>query len=58
MSELTAVQDDIIETFALLGDWAERYQYIIDLGRQARPFPKLGKLSATVSKAANRKSGS
>ena len=44
MSELTAVQDDIIETFALLGDWAERYQYIIDLGRQAPAFPEAWKI--------------
>jgi cysteine desulfuration protein SufE len=27
-------QDEIIDEFALFGDWSERYQYIIDLGRQ------------------------
>ena len=43
MSELTAAQDDIVETFSLLGDWTERYQYIIDLGRQAPPFPEAWK---------------
>ena len=44
MSELTAVQEDIIETFALLGDWAERNQYIIDLCRQAPAFPEAWKI--------------
>jgi cysteine desulfuration protein SufE len=27
-------QDEIADEFALFGDWSERYQYIIDLGRQ------------------------
>jgi cysteine desulfuration protein SufE len=29
-----AAQDQIAEEFALFGDWTERYQYLIDLGRQ------------------------
>jgi cysteine desulfuration protein SufE len=37
--ELVAAQDEIVETFQLLEDWTDRYQYIIDLGRQAPPFP-------------------
>ncbi|MBL4850722.1 MAG: SufE family protein [Gammaproteobacteria bacterium] len=28
-----AIQQDIIDEFALFEDWIERYQYIIDLGR-------------------------
>ena len=43
MSEMTDVQDEIVETFSVLGDWTERYQYIIDLGRQAPPFPEAWK---------------
>ena len=39
-AELVAAQDEIVETFQLLEDWTERYQYIIDLGRQAPPFPE------------------
>ncbi len=37
--ELVAAQDEIVETFQFLEDWTDRYQYIIDLGRQAPPFP-------------------
>ena len=32
-------QQEITEEFAFLGDWTERYQYLIDLGRQLPPFP-------------------
>jgi cysteine desulfuration protein SufE len=33
-------QTAIAEEFALFGDWAERYQYLIDLGRKLPPFPE------------------
>ena len=33
------VQQDIADEFAFFGDWSERYQYLIDLGRQLPPFP-------------------
>ncbi len=32
------IQDQIIEEFALFGDWMERYEYLIDLGRSLPPF--------------------
>jgi len=34
-----AAQDAIIEEFAFFGDWTERYQYLIDLGRKLPAFP-------------------
>jgi cysteine desulfuration protein SufE len=34
-----AEQDAIVEEFAFFGDWAERYQYLIDLGRKLPPLP-------------------
>ena len=30
--------DDIIENFAVLDDWDDRYRYLIELGRQLPPF--------------------
>ncbi|HQU59203.1 MAG: SufE family protein [Phaeodactylibacter sp.] len=30
---INEIQDEIIEEFALFGDWMERYEYIIDLGK-------------------------
>ena len=39
--EPTAAQAQaaIREEFAFFGDWSERYQYLIDLGRKLPPFP-------------------
>jgi cysteine desulfuration protein SufE len=36
----TAPIDDIMETFALLDDWEDRYRYIIDLGRSLDALPE------------------
>ena len=33
----------IAEEFASFGDWTERYQYLIDLGRKLAPFPDAAK---------------
>ena len=32
--------DDIIENFALLDDWDDRYRYVIELGRMLTPLPE------------------
>lgn len=32
-------QREIAEEFAFFGDWSERYQYLIDLGRKLPEFP-------------------
>ena len=36
-------QAAIREEFAFFGDWSERYQYLIDLGRKLPPFPEAWK---------------
>ena len=36
-------QQDIAEEFAFFSDWTERYQYLIDLGKQLPPFPEASK---------------
>ena len=38
--EIVAAQAEIVDTFKIFEDWTERYQYIIDLGRQAPAFPE------------------
>ncbi|MGY0559652.1 MULTISPECIES: SufE family protein [unclassified Luteimonas] len=35
-----AAQAAIRDEFAFFGDWSERYQYLIDLGRKLPPFPE------------------
>ena len=42
-SSAAQAQLDITEEFAFFGDWTERYQYLIDLGRQLPPFPEAWK---------------
>ena len=36
-------QAAIAEEFAFFGDWSERYQYLIDLGRKLPAFPEADK---------------
>src|SRR5438067_1406596 len=35
--------DELAATFELLGDWEERYRYLIDLGRKLPPLPEAEK---------------
>jgi cysteine desulfuration protein SufE len=32
--------DDILENFALLDEWDDRYRYVIELGRTLQPLPE------------------
>ena len=32
--------DELVENFAALGDWEERYRYLIELGRKLPPLPE------------------
>jgi cysteine desulfuration protein SufE len=41
-----AAQDAIIDEFSFFGDWTERYQYLIDLGRKLAPFREEWKTEA------------
>ncbi|AXI82760.1 SufE family protein [Xylella taiwanensis] len=42
-STATAAQAAIVEEFSCFGDWSERYQYLIDLGRKLPLFPEIWK---------------
>ena len=35
---IQSVLDELIEEFDLLGDWEERYRYVIELGRELAPL--------------------
>lgn len=35
---ISAALDDLSAEFELLGDWEERYRYVIDLGRELAPL--------------------
>ncbi|HRD47849.1 MAG TPA: SufE family protein [Caulobacter sp.] len=35
---ITSALEDLVAEFELLGDWEERYRYVIDLGRELEPL--------------------
>jgi cysteine desulfuration protein SufE len=35
--------DELLESFAILDDWTDRYRYIIELGRDLPPLPESAK---------------
>lgn len=39
--------DEIVDNFALFGDWEERYSYLISLGSKLPPMPDAFKTEAT-----------
>lgn len=43
---IDAAQDAIADEFAYFGDWTERYQYLIDLGRKLPDLPDALKTEA------------
>ena len=39
-------QQEIVETFAFLEDWTDRYQHIIDVGKETDDFPEESKVDS------------
>ena len=37
---ITEIQDEIVDEFAFLEDWSEKYKYIIDLGKELEAYPE------------------
>lgn len=44
------IQDELIEEFELFDDWADKYEYIIDLGKKLKPFPEEAKTEENIIK--------
>ena len=38
--------DEIIDNFAVLDDWDDRYRYVIELGRELEPLPETARTDA------------
>lgn len=43
-------QNEIIEEFELFDDWADKYEYIIDLGKKLKGFPEEQKTEDNIIK--------
>jgi cysteine desulfuration protein SufE len=48
---INEIQDEIIEEFELFDDWADKYEYIIDLGKKLKGLPDSKKTSSKAAKA-------
>lgn len=46
MTEIEQAERELIEEFAFLDNWMDRYQYLIDLGKKLPPFPEECKTEA------------
>ena len=47
---INEIQEEIIEEFELFDDWADKYEYIIDLGKKLKPFPEEAKTDENIIK--------
>ena len=43
-------QNEIVEEFAFLEDWEQKYEYIIDLGKELKPLPADKKTESNLIK--------
>ncbi|MCI1784864.1 MAG: SufE family protein [Bacteroidales bacterium] len=40
---LQEVENDFVEEFSMYDEWLDKYEYLIDLGKNLRPYPESGK---------------
>lgn len=50
MADLSKDIDDLVDEFDFLGDWEERYRYLIELGHGLAPLPETERTDATKVK--------
>lgn len=55
MSTINQIQDELIEEFGLFEDWADKYEYLIDLGKKLAPMPEQFKTEENVIKGCQSK---
>jgi cysteine desulfuration protein SufE len=55
MSTINQIQDELIEEFGLFEDWADKYEYLIDLGKKLAPMPEEFKTEENVIKGCQSK---
>lgn len=48
MADIHEIQQNIIKEFEALGDWTERYKYIIKMGRELNPLDEAHKIDENL----------
>mgnify|MGYP001609325503 CR=1 FL=1 len=52
---INEIQDELIEEFGLFDDWADKYEYLIDLGKKLSPMNEAFKTEENVIKGCQSK---
>jgi cysteine desulfuration protein SufE len=52
---INQTQDELIEEFGLFDDWADKYEYLIDLGKKLLPMSESFKTEDNVIKGCQSK---
>jgi cysteine desulfuration protein SufE len=55
MATINETQDELIEEFGLFDDWADKYEYLIDLGKKLAPMNAAFKTEENVIKGCQSK---
>ena len=55
MATINETQDELIEEFGLFEDWADKYEYLIDLGKKLSPMNEASKTEENVIKGCQSK---
>jgi cysteine desulfuration protein SufE len=55
MSTINQTQDELVEEFGLFDDWADKYEYLIDLGKKLLPMSESFKTEDNVIKGCQSK---
>jgi cysteine desulfuration protein SufE len=55
MSTINQTQDELVEEFGLFEDWADKYEYLIDLGKKLLPMSESFKTEENVIKGCQSK---
>jgi cysteine desulfuration protein SufE len=55
MSTINQTQDELVEEFGLFEDWADKYEYLIDLGKKLLPMSESFKIEENVIKGCQSK---
>ena len=50
MSEIAEIQKNIIEDFNMFDDWMQKYEYLIDLGKDLEPIDEKHKTEDNLIK--------
>lgn len=50
LKSIEAIEQDIVEDFSLFDNWEEKYEYIIDMGKQLAPLDEVHKKEDNIIK--------